>query len=243
MSGGSFNYLCRAFTEIYPPEDIYRMLHELEEGSPEHAATKRVIGLFEELRKETDSLYNVWKAVEWKCSGDWGPEQVTEAIEEYRALEPNGHDDLSANIEAKFEIDNKLLETDSPYGFMIIRMTIDGNQIATASSSKIFFKVSSEDFNVGPEGIVKELTSVLLRRVKGEDMRTTVLGWKGVPHQDGLFIGRVLVRKNDHTEGHILEYDMRDGRTGPLEISEPVRERFKRAIHTEILNALKSKGS
>ncbi len=89
MSGGSFNYLYQALGEgsrSGAPGMIHEMLKELEPGSPEHEATKRIIDMFSQITKEAEALYGVWKTIEYVRSGDWGDERIAEAIEKYRSL-------------------------------------------------------------------------------------------------------------------------------------------------------------
>ena len=94
MSGGSFNYLC-----FKDGEDLFNggVLNEMEDMA------SRLIELgYEDAAKETlnlkytiqqaltrtqvmkDRLEDVWKAVEWKDSGDSSLENVEKAIKKYR---------------------------------------------------------------------------------------------------------------------------------------------------------------
>ena len=86
MSGGSFNYLCH---QDSPGREMVGKMAEAirsygdENHSPaRHAAedTLRIIALLEEVDVWKERLRDVWKAVEWHRSGDWGVEDVWEAI-------------------------------------------------------------------------------------------------------------------------------------------------------------------
>ena len=89
MSGGSYDYLCSAAMsgELSSRErDIYRMYDRLLElGHDKIAAdTLKVVQLQRELTTLADSLYDVWKAVEWFDSSTNTDEQpVDKACHEY----------------------------------------------------------------------------------------------------------------------------------------------------------------
>lgn len=94
MSGGSFNYLCRA----WDLPDIVGKQGDLEEMSQALAA----LGYAQDAARETEELLamlrqwevratvrlerlrEVWKAVEWWQSCDYSEDQVREALAEYR---------------------------------------------------------------------------------------------------------------------------------------------------------------
>ena len=92
MSGGSYNYLCYADADDihYKIPDITSMRDRLIELGYKDAAkeTEGLILMIEayQLRLETrlERLEDIWKAVEWCDSGDWGLEDIEEAIKEYR---------------------------------------------------------------------------------------------------------------------------------------------------------------
>ena len=87
MSGGSFNYLCRQ--DLVPARgEVENMLVALREY-PESAAavrqTELVIEHMNAIATLQSSLGEVWKAVEWNHSGDWGSDVVSEALAEFRS--------------------------------------------------------------------------------------------------------------------------------------------------------------
>lgn len=94
MSGGSYNYLCRTW-------DLDRLLGhrgELERMSERLAglgyaadAARETEELLVMLRQwenraevRVERLRDVWKAIEWWDSGDYGEERVKGALAEYR---------------------------------------------------------------------------------------------------------------------------------------------------------------
>jgi hypothetical protein len=99
VSGGSYNYLCHGFDL----EDVINKRCDL------RAMADRLAGLgyAEDAAKETEELLvllnqwcvraevrmkrlaDVWKAVEWWDSSDWGEDEVREALAAYRG-EPGG---------------------------------------------------------------------------------------------------------------------------------------------------------
>jgi hypothetical protein len=97
MSGGSYNYLCRA----QDLEDINGKRATLREmadrlaglGYAQDAAaeTEELLVLLQqwEVRAQVriKRLSEVWKAVEWLDSGDYGEGEVREALAEYRGDE------------------------------------------------------------------------------------------------------------------------------------------------------------
>lgn len=93
MSGGSFNYLCFAdATDLLSKHrpDLADMAANLTNRGYKDAAleTERLIAYVDHAERQItarmERLQKVWKAVEWNCSGDSGPEEVREAVEEYR---------------------------------------------------------------------------------------------------------------------------------------------------------------
>lgn len=81
MSGGSFDYL---YAQDNPPvEDLRRMSGWLREHGFEDAAAQT-----SNLASEaSDELREVWHAVEWFTSSDWGYEPVLEAVGKWRATQ------------------------------------------------------------------------------------------------------------------------------------------------------------
>lgn len=90
MSGGSYNYLCYAdHSDIgNKTEDLQEMIDRLKELCFEDIANESYLVL--EHIKKTDKMINklseIWKAVEWMDSGDWGLENVNQEIENFRSL-------------------------------------------------------------------------------------------------------------------------------------------------------------
>lgn len=92
MSGGSFNYLCRC-----EPEDLVSRLADMNDmaaaltdlGFDDAAGeTEELVRMIRHFLRQSEArmphLLPVWKAVEWKRSGDWGAEQLEETISTYR---------------------------------------------------------------------------------------------------------------------------------------------------------------
>lgn len=94
MSGGSFNYLCHTWdldTLMDKRGDLEEMASELAGlGYAQDAAreTEELVVLLRqwEVRATVriERLREVWKAVEWWRSCDYGEDQVREALAEYR---------------------------------------------------------------------------------------------------------------------------------------------------------------
>ncbi len=95
MSGGSYNYMESWFIRNDLPDDddsdesLPAMMKRLEEY-PEHsgavvAATQMryLLQLCDNLRTRFAQLGPVMHAVEWRDSGDWGEEQMLNAIEKW----------------------------------------------------------------------------------------------------------------------------------------------------------------
>jgi hypothetical protein len=93
MSGGSFNYLYSAdATELFSfQKELREMADELTNRGFKDAATEteRILAYLEHAERQiqvrADRLSDIWKAVEWHCSNDYGSAQVEEAIKKYRA--------------------------------------------------------------------------------------------------------------------------------------------------------------
>lgn len=91
MSGGSYNYLCYRTEHIGARKgDLDAMadrLKELVRRDPvmmaAWTATRRVQSLLAQAEQAASELTDVWKAVEWYDSSDWGLDQVVQAGEEY----------------------------------------------------------------------------------------------------------------------------------------------------------------
>lgn len=100
MSGGYFNYLCgKDAADLLGDgarEDLHAMASALRmraDGAEVADATFAVLQDAREsllrLQSRIDQLRDVWKALEWKHSGDWGEERVRQAITDYRARHPS----------------------------------------------------------------------------------------------------------------------------------------------------------
>jgi len=83
MSGGSYDYLC------WNTDDLERrrgmvdaMAKRLEELGYRDAAraTRNVLYLLDGARQAADALSDVWHAVEWRDSGDYGDDSMRKAI-------------------------------------------------------------------------------------------------------------------------------------------------------------------
>lgn len=101
MSGGSFDYLCRAADCEQEKlliggfdEQIERMLTALKTYPDSEKVQWKLaylLGLMKDTRERLwqglDSIHDVIKAVEWVESGDSGPARVTEALAIYNSKE------------------------------------------------------------------------------------------------------------------------------------------------------------
>lgn len=92
MSGGSFNYLCRAdAADLFSrTEDLARMADSMtRRGMPDAAAEVEYIAadmaaFLRRTEVRLQRLHDLMRAIEWHESGDYGPEQVAEELERYR---------------------------------------------------------------------------------------------------------------------------------------------------------------
>ncbi|WP_329311676.1 hypothetical protein [Streptomyces sp. NBC_01262] len=94
MSGGSFNYLCHTWDLdglIDKRGDLEEMSAVLAGLGYAHDAARETEELLVMLRQwevratvRVERLREVWKAVEWWKSSDYGEDQVHEALAEYR---------------------------------------------------------------------------------------------------------------------------------------------------------------
>lgn len=91
MSGGSYNYLCYNFDTIQDRlEDLDSMINRLKELGLEEARKEAIeLRLFisdisERVSSFGDNLSNIFHAVEWLDSGDYGPDQVDAAYKAYK---------------------------------------------------------------------------------------------------------------------------------------------------------------
>lgn len=99
MSGGSYNYLCERWTEdllaFRGGDDLTRMIARLKEirGAEDAAADAErlrsvIIQAHVDVARWQDRLRDVFKAVEWRDSCDWGEDQAMEYVTAYRSEEP-----------------------------------------------------------------------------------------------------------------------------------------------------------
>ena len=93
MSGGSFNYLCHSWCleDLIPKiGELSRMIDALTEfgatdAAKETEALRLDIAAFDvRVSAKLKRLQDVWRAIEWLHSCDWGPEQVEEELRKYR---------------------------------------------------------------------------------------------------------------------------------------------------------------
>lgn len=94
MSGGSFDYLYqKALEDAVGGRNLTEMRDFLRENGGEDAAAEIdvIIHAMESLRPRWDGLakhLGVLHAAEWFRSGDWGPEELKDALEEWRKSKP-----------------------------------------------------------------------------------------------------------------------------------------------------------
>lgn len=96
MSGGSFDYLCEVF-DFFEMADKERQLKAMGErlagvGAADAAReTHEALLIIRAAEAQTEAivgrLRDVWKAVEWVDSGDWGSDAIDEALAKYRGTE------------------------------------------------------------------------------------------------------------------------------------------------------------
>lgn len=92
MSGGSYNYLyCHVTGLEEQRSDIERMEERLQASGYYAAAraTREVLYMLDAAERIAQSLHDVWLAVEWRDSNDWGEDQVREAVEKFSPWPPN----------------------------------------------------------------------------------------------------------------------------------------------------------
>lgn len=102
MSGGSFNYLYReSLSDLLAGKsfsDLDEMATILERLAPGHPVTKWTVGLRERAIAEPSGIpkavADVWHAIEWEQSNDWGPQERFEVLGETAAWKPSPVDQL-----------------------------------------------------------------------------------------------------------------------------------------------------
>jgi hypothetical protein len=90
VSGGSYDYLCwRPAGELGPEdENLTKMVARLE-GIDRHSAaavrTRAVQAKLRDVQVLITGLAQVWRAVEWRDSGDWSAVQLRAALDKHEA--------------------------------------------------------------------------------------------------------------------------------------------------------------
>lgn len=96
MSGGSYNYLCHKDAEEFfgygsgmgDLEAMRDRLAAMPDGQDAARETERLIAVIRQTTVRVDvaieRLRPVWRAVEWRDSGDYRDEDITAALSEYR---------------------------------------------------------------------------------------------------------------------------------------------------------------
>lgn len=88
MSGGSFDYLCWS-TDLASQKGAIEEMAEAIEAYDHPAAakaadhTRAVLAAFKVAEVIADQLRDVWHAVEWHHSSDWGEADVLEALQKH----------------------------------------------------------------------------------------------------------------------------------------------------------------
>lgn len=98
MSGGSFNYLCYVDAEEIGQRlgALDDMASALEVVCPEAAAaTREIADHVRGVQPKIDALKDLWHAVEWWHSSDWGRERVESVVAAYRAARAAAEPGLS----------------------------------------------------------------------------------------------------------------------------------------------------
>lgn len=100
MSGGSYEYLCRAtdLEDVLAKRHVLRDMFERLAGTPGgKAAAQETLALSVlvnrwQIEAETRIalLREVWKAAEWVDSCDWHEDRLTEALAAFAATDPEG---------------------------------------------------------------------------------------------------------------------------------------------------------
>lgn len=88
MSGGSYNYLCYADasdigSKLSDLDQMAARLEQIDPGGCAAADTREVQALIGALDRAIGRLSDVWRAVEWRDSCDWGDDQMLAEIGEY----------------------------------------------------------------------------------------------------------------------------------------------------------------
>lgn len=92
MSGGSFDYLCFAETDALPQrlaqvEEMADALAAYPDGEAASLDTHELVAIIRTAERRIEArrrrLADVWKAVEWHHSHDYGPDAVGRALKAY----------------------------------------------------------------------------------------------------------------------------------------------------------------
>ena len=91
MSGGSYNYLGACPPELAGREGDIRDMRDRLRGLGANPAaqlayqrTELVLSMLITAKAVADGLQDVWHAIEWWDSGDWGEDGAMEALEKWR---------------------------------------------------------------------------------------------------------------------------------------------------------------
>lgn len=88
MSGGSFNYLYTRVRSLGEQRDELKRMAEVLEGeawaTQAAAATRHCLTMIDEAELLAETLSDVWHAVEWWRSSDWGEDSAREVVEAYQ---------------------------------------------------------------------------------------------------------------------------------------------------------------
>lgn len=137
-------------------------------------------------------------------------------------------------IDARMEVVNV---DDLPDIGLRLRVTICGDQVATAEASDEFLERSSLEFGFDKDHVQEELASALLDHMRGVGKRVTVLSWDDA-YGNGLMRGRILIQKNSNLMANFAYYDFSDGSTGPESIPEYIRNCFRNTFHESLLRSM-----
>lgn len=97
MSGGSFNYASVAGIDG-PSQDHYDLVAEARSTPGCEAVAEEAAAILRDwaaLDARWTALRPVLKAIEWCRSGDWGEDDVAEALAKYNATPRTGEDDAT----------------------------------------------------------------------------------------------------------------------------------------------------
>lgn len=89
MSGGSYDYLYLQSDDLSRNrrmiEEMARRLEGLPYASEAATDTRRILTLLADAQALAERLADVWRAVEWWDSGDYGEDDAQDAIAKYRS--------------------------------------------------------------------------------------------------------------------------------------------------------------